>query len=429
MTVKGYLDCHQLACCHPRAHAHTCPRYADVRASARLSAVIPHGGYDPRAGVPHERSNALSYQSVDALQNALATTVFARTHAPKKAAGRALGTLVELITFYMIRDWSLEEDLAIERGLPEYGNPGITHNVEFTLHSSEKVAEARVPQDGRTITPTVIRKALPDVMFGAATFPTGRWLRKGETVRHACNIADTKDSFWNAHLLDPEQYMVVRLDKRPYAMFECKRVGIEEGQKKGPQTIEKAKQGAYVARTVSGLQRVARRDGSVAAIVEEADGTLTTHLDYYKFLQDAIDNRDRKALENVVVTVGVVSNHGNWFTANDHNKEMKVLAQSYDWLLFLTDSALAEFIETVLQGDDPRFEAIRRSFASSHSGESSSTTFTKVTIDLEADRELTAYFAETQPWERWFNVITPKQPIRALRVDLHKLSALKGGDR
>jgi len=371
----------------------------------------------------------VSYQSVDALQNALANTVFARTHAPKKAAGRALGTLVELITFYMIRDWALEQDLAIERGLPEYGNPGITHNVEFTLHASEKIADIPLPVDGRTVTPNVIRRALSHVDFGVATYPTGRWLLKGDTVRHACNFADGLSSFWNAYLLPSEEYLVMRLDKRPYAMFECKRVGVEQGQKKGPQTIEKAKQGAYVARTVSGLQRVARRNGSVAAIVEEADGSLTTHEDYYRFLQDAIDNGDAKALENVVVTVGVVSNHGNWFTAEDHNKEMRVLAQSYDWLLFLTDAALAEFIETVLQGDDARFQAARDAFTASHAGTGGSTTFTKVTIDFRADQELTAYFAETRPWERWFNVITPKQPIEALRTDLHKLSALKGGDQ
>ena len=30
----------------------------------------------------------------------------------------------------------------------------------------------------------------------------------------------------------------------PFAIFECKRVGVEEGMRKGPQRIEKAKQGA-----------------------------------------------------------------------------------------------------------------------------------------------------------------------------------------
>jgi hypothetical protein len=44
--------------------------------------------------------------------------------------------------------------------------------------------------------------------------------------------------------------------RKAYAIFECKRVGVEEGMSKGPQTIEKAKQGAYVARTASSLQKI-----------------------------------------------------------------------------------------------------------------------------------------------------------------------------
>jgi hypothetical protein len=37
--------------------------------------------------------------------------------------------------------------------------------------------------------------------------------------------------------------------------------------KKGPQTIEKAKQGAYVARTVSSLQKIRLRDGVLGGVV------------------------------------------------------------------------------------------------------------------------------------------------------------------
>lgn len=368
----------------------------------------------------------MPYQSVDALQNALARSVFERTHAPKKAAGRALGTLVELITFYMLRDWNLEQDLAIERGLPEYGNASISHNVEFTLHHSKHVATKDVPVDGRALTPRVICTSLGDLRPRHASIATGRALLRNGVVRHACNIADSAEHVWNAYLAGPNNYVVSQLDRRPYAMFECKRVGVEDGQKKGPQTIEKAKQGAYVARSVSGLQRVARRDGSVAAIVEDAAGKLVTYDDYYGFLRDAIAAGNSDALKNVVLTVGVVSNHGNWFTATDQNKEMKVLAQSYDWLLFLTDSALAEFIETALLGDSSRFGAVRRAFAASHSGQARTTTFTKVTIDLQADYELTQYFAEVRPWDRWLNVIAPFQPLSNLKTDLHKLSTLKG---
>ena len=57
------------------------------------------------------------YRSVDELQGALAAGIFARAHSPKKAAGRALGTLVELITFYLIREWGFERHLG-----PRVGN-------------------------------------------------------------------------------------------------------------------------------------------------------------------------------------------------------------------------------------------------------------------------------------------------------------------
>ena len=42
----------------------------------------------------------------------------------------------------------------------------------------------------------------------------------------------------------------------PFAMVACKRVGVDEGCKKGPQTIEKAKKGAYVAQMTYSLQKV-----------------------------------------------------------------------------------------------------------------------------------------------------------------------------
>lgn len=169
----------------------------------------------------------------------------------------------------------------------------------------------------------------------------------------------------------------------------------------------------------------------MAALVEELDGRLQTHPDYYGFLQAAIDAGDLAALANVVLTVGVVSNHGNWFTADAHNKEMRVLAQSYDWLLFLTDLALAEFIEDVLQGSRADFEGTRAAFVASFGRTGGVTRFTKVTIDVEADRELTSYFRAEQPWDRWFNVITPGAPIDKLRADLVRLGEIheKGFER
>ena len=98
---------------------------------------------------------------------------------------------------------------------------------------------------------------------------------------------------------DSADMEITRLKTKPYAMVECKRVGVEQGMKKGPQTIEKAKQGAYVARTVSGLQRVPRSDGSVAAVVEDQKGKLQHYESYYDFLRNAIDQGDVNALANI----------------------------------------------------------------------------------------------------------------------------------
>lgn len=76
----------------------------------------------------------MSYQSVDALQQVLVEKVFHYAADRKKAAGRALGTLVEIITYYALKSWNFRENVAIERPLQEYKNPAITHNVEFSLH-------------------------------------------------------------------------------------------------------------------------------------------------------------------------------------------------------------------------------------------------------------------------------------------------------
>jgi hypothetical protein len=60
----------------------------------------------------------MPYQSVDQLQKVLTKKVFHYAKDSKKAAGRALGTLVEIITFYALKSWGFERNVAIERPLP-----------------------------------------------------------------------------------------------------------------------------------------------------------------------------------------------------------------------------------------------------------------------------------------------------------------------
>lgn len=67
----------------------------------------------------------MAYESVDKLQKVLAENIFNHTKDPKKAAGRALGTLVEIITYYLLKSWGMNHQIAIERALHEYGNPSI----------------------------------------------------------------------------------------------------------------------------------------------------------------------------------------------------------------------------------------------------------------------------------------------------------------
>lgn len=69
----------------------------------------------------------------------------------------------------------------------------------------------------------------------------------------------------------------------------------------------------------------------------------------------------------------------------------------------------------------------RRRSRRTSSRTSGSTTFTKVTIDAEADAELTKFFMDESPWDRWFNVISPVAPIVDLRDDLVKLAQIRGG--
>jgi hypothetical protein len=46
---------------------------------------------------------------------------------------------------------------------------------------------------------------------------------------------------------------------------------------------------------------------------------------YVDLIKEIVASNDPALLADFVLTVGVVSNHGNWFTSNNHNKELKVL--------------------------------------------------------------------------------------------------------
>jgi hypothetical protein len=43
--------------------------------------------------------------------------------------------------------------------------------------------------------------------------------------------------------------------------------------------------------------------------------------DYYELMAEVIASSDRELLHKFILTVGVVSNHGNWFTAENHSSK------------------------------------------------------------------------------------------------------------
>jgi len=369
----------------------------------------------------------MTYESVDQLQMALTENVFHYAKDSKKAAGRALGTIVEIITFYFLKTWKLHNSISIEKRIPEYGNPDITHNVEYSIHPILNEHTIQIPNDSSSLTATRILKFLEN---SSGLMPYEKTsnilLSKDGILRNACTIASNEDSNLVASIIsktDEEIIIsVVEQSKNPFAIFECKRVGVEEGTKKGPQTIEKAKQGAYVAKTVSSLQKVRLSSGELYGIIYRENKILYSK-PYNELLAQVIDSDDAELLKQFILTVGVVSNHGNWFTAEDHNKELKVLSQSYDWLIFLTDSGIQEFIEDLIFNPSSEYEHVKKAFLASYSAEKKKNQFTKVQMNINADEALLKYFSENLTRiGSWFNIISPSSGnIQQLKDEIKTL--------
>lgn len=368
----------------------------------------------------------MAYESVDQLQKVLEKKVFGYAKDTKKAAGRALGTLVEIITFYLLKSWGFEHSVAIERRLAEYGNPEITHNVEYSLHpilrSHRLLLKPKLP-----ITSTRIFSEIHEEQFQLAGFDKSGMtlLTSGGILRNSCVVANGENSHLVATLdsigRGELQIVIVEQFSKPYAMFECKRVGVEEGTKRGPQTIEKAKQGAYVAKSVSALQKFRRASGELYGLIYKSNQAIYLK-PYAELIAEIIASNDAELVRDFILTVGVVSNHGNWFTSDNHNKELKVLAQSYDWLIFLTDEGLSDSITELLFDPTPLLRPARKAFNASY-GQGKKNQFTKVQMNYKADQVLQAYFRDNRNRiEKWFNVIAPrKQSMRQLRSKISQL--------
>lgn len=365
----------------------------------------------------------MSYKSIDTLQKVLSEEVFAHTKDSKKAAGRALGTLIEIITYYLLKEWNLQEAISIERKLSEYGNSSITHNVEFTLHPIFKSETTTIRHSGKISSKDIAKLYNIESDF---SIKNNDVIDKNKTLKNSCIIAENEktsiisnvDCFsdYEASITSTWQHT------KPYAMIECKRVGVEEGSKKVPQTIEKAKQGAYVAQTTSSLQKIRNDKGEKYGILYFNGEAIIKP--YSQFLEEIISKENSEILKDFTLSIGIVSNHGNWFTSDNQNKELKVLAQSYDWLLFLTDEGLAQFITDLLLSPNKKYEVVKEAFNLSYSENKKKNVFTKVKMNYDAHKALSSYFDDNiSIIEKWFNIISPEnRTISDLKKDLFVLS-------
>ncbi|CAD6493023.1 MAG: hypothetical protein DIAAKJNI_00430 [Candidatus Argoarchaeum ethanivorans] len=369
----------------------------------------------------------MAFESVDQLQKALTRNVFSYAKDSKKATGRALGTIVEIMTFYLLKSWGLNNSISIEKRIPEFGNPDITHNVEYSLHPIYNEYFVELPNDGKSLTAhRILAKLSKKQNIDNFQRLSNNLLTRNGILRNGCAIASNDNSYLVASINDIQRdTMVIAVTEQsiiPYAIFECKRVGVEEGTKKGPQTIEKAKQGAYVAKSVSSLQKMRLEGGELYGIIYQNNEVLYSK-PYPELLEEVINSDNPDLLRYFIMTIGVVSNHGNWFTAEDHNKELKVLAQSYDWLLFLTDEGLTEFIEEVIFNPTEKYKNIKDAFTASYTTNKKKNQFTKVQMNMQADAELLEYFrSNIERIESWFNVIAPKNNnLTQLKTEIHIL--------
>jgi hypothetical protein len=371
----------------------------------------------------------VSYESIDKLQRAMAAEVFGHSKDSKKAAGRALGTILESLTYFVLRGWGLRDSIAIEQRLPEFGNPEITHNVEFSLHPNRRSIEVVLPGEisQAWTTTRVIRQSesLQEFLSGWELQP--RTLIGADGVQNNCVILHQSERGIVTAQIEQRNgglnLRVNEIETAPYAMVECKRVGVEDGQKKGPTTIEKAKQGAYVAQSLSSIYRVGRPDGPPLAVYW-IDGKPTIG-DYDDLMATLIESGTKSSMDGMVITIGVVSNHGNWFTGEYLNKELKVLRGAYDWLLFLKDEAMATFISETLLDPEPEFAPIKQAFLSTYTADrKGKNRFTKKTMDRHAYLAMAHYFESKKSTieASWFEVLSEGHgSLQGLRDQLQVL--------
>jgi hypothetical protein len=158
----------------------------------------------------------------------------------------------------------------------------LTHRVEFTLHQLISIKTATLKEtkrNGRAESYLVSKEEAEEGSDGSLKLVSklglgGIFFFSVPFKQKSSINFGSSEVFHVAECVSGKKCEIRTLSAAPVAYIECKRVGLEEGTATGPQTIEKAKQAAYVALRSSAVQKVRTPKGLYGAFYQNIDKNL-----------------------------------------------------------------------------------------------------------------------------------------------------------
>jgi len=354
--------------------------------------------------------------TVDDAQKYLKEAFFQHAKSQKKAAGRAIGTILEIIVYFILETYDLIKNMTVEYRLPEYGPNDVVHNVEYGIHPNIGTIQSEMSG--------TVHKNLQIPRSIQKAFGNSKDLKRSIRVLEYNNKADRKirinnrlfvsnivdwnyDEIFVGHLLDNSKGEILVLQKSPIAYIECKRVGREEGTKTGPTSIEKAKQASYVALRTSRLQKFFGDDAIYGILpIRTKDGIGFRVEPYSDLWLDLLRKERYEDLIGVVRSTVFVSNHVNWYINDREKKDLSVIKQSHDWTIWVNDYGIVEFIDKFLNKDCAVKDAFTLTYIDRKGGGS---LFTKTRMETEAYALLNKFFRSNieHVKKNWLKVLSP----------------------
>ena len=347
------------------------------------------------------------------VQKQLEETIFYERRDSYKAAGRALGTIQEIIVYFLFEAFELGDRLNLEYPLPEYGRLDIVHNVEFSVHPliSKEAMELTSRVNKGLRFPAKLKREYKEFLYSIKSsvklLEKNKQFDRETIIINPCYI--TNISQWKGNnifigkFLNEKEGLFLKCLSQPIAFIECKRVGLEQGTSTGPQTIEKAKQSSYVALRCSKLQKLFTPDGVIGYLSLDKGYEID---EYDKLWIRILKSKNRNLLKNIIRSIIFISNHINWYVDGKEKKDLHIINQSHDWSIWLKDDAISEFVNEFLLPPG----VIRNTFYNNYvERKKGGTFFTKKRLDKEVYQIFLEFFTEERDniAANWLEILNP----------------------